>query len=225
MKRIITLLLLMSLSISAFCTNVTFKVSMKGSGIEYDSIFIVGEQTEWGFVQMADEGDSLFSVAMNLTAGDSAGFYFITIGWWASDYAQYREIVPEECDFSVEYSSDHWSGDRGIVVPEENITFAYTWSSCEIPPGYNPVEEINLKNQGIKVCPNPASELLSVSWENPMEDGIIEILDLSGKLIRSHKFQGTMSEFSFDISELAGGVYLVRVYNENIYGYKKIVIN
>ena len=84
MKRITTLLLLMCLSISAFAVNVTFVVSMEGSGVDYDSVFIVGEQTDWDFVEMEEIGDSLYSATINMNAGDSAAFYFITIGCFTS---------------------------------------------------------------------------------------------------------------------------------------------
>ncbi|MBA7552760.1 hypothetical protein ES705_45334 [subsurface metagenome] len=226
MKKIITLLLLMSLSISAFSTLVTFKVSMKGSEVDYDSVFIVGIHTDWAFVEMADEGDSLYSVTMNLNAGDSTAFYFITIGWWASDYADYRETVPDECDFSADYAiPDPWDGDRGLEVPAENTTFAYVWGSCEEPEEPSGIPENSEESLSFTVFPNPASETMTLAWGNYVESGSIEIMDLSGKIVRSYKFHGSISEYSIDISDITGGIYLIKVYSENILDYKKIVIN
>lgn len=224
MKRIITLLLLIGISLSAFSTLVTFKVSMKGCEIEYDSVFIVGEHTNWEFVLMEDEGDSLYSVMMNLTAGDSAGFYFITIGYWDQNYKDYREVIPDSCDYSVEYSSTHWEGDRGFVVPEENTTLAYIWGSCEIPPEYNPVRSTDYNTELLNVYPNPASGSLTINWSGALKNGWIEIMDLSGKTIRSINLQDSVSSYQLDISDISSGVYLIKVSDNNSSEYRKIII-
>ena len=144
---------------------------MKGSGVEYDTVFIVGIHTDWEFVEMSDQGDSLYSVTMNLDAGDSTAFYFITIGWWASDYADYRESVPEECDFSAEYAG--WDGDRGLEVPADNTTFSYIWGSCETPGIPTSVSDNKVIDMSLNVFPNPASESLTLSWGNNIESGSI----------------------------------------------------
>ena len=132
MKKLFTLLFL-ALSLSAFSTSITFEVSMKGSGTTYDSVFIVGSQTNWEFVQMTDQGDSVYSVTMNLNSGDTATYYFITIGYWAANYLDYRETVPADCDSSAELAG--WDGDRSFIVPAaaagdgKRISFV---SACDI---------------------------------------------------------------------------------------------
>ncbi len=223
MKKIFTLFSLLFLSLSAFSTLVTFELSMKGSGIAYDSVFIVGIHTDWNFVEMADQGDSLYSVTMNLDAGDSTAFYFITIGWWASDYADYRELVPEECDYSLEYAG--WDGDRGLEVPDDNTTFSYIWGSCETPGNPTSVSDNQEIDLGLNVFPNPASEFLTLSWGNTIESGSVEIIDLSGKTMKSFNIYDSLSEINLDISDIAKGIYIIKVFNKNELGYKKIVIN
>ena len=223
MKRIITLLLLISLSASAFCVMITFEVSMKGSGVEYDSIFVVGEQTDWDFVQMEDQGDSLFSATINMNAGDSAAFYFITIGYWASNYVLYREIVPLECDYSLEYAG--WEGDRGIEAPDVNSTFSYIWGSCG-EPGVTAIEDANSKNSiSLEVFPNPAEDFLNINLHNFGKSGRIDIMDIEGKTLKSYEFHNLITEYSVDVEDLTPGIYFIRVCGENELKYKKVVIN
>jgi hypothetical protein len=220
MKKFITLLFL-ALSISAFATSVTFKVSMKGSGVEYDSIFIVGNHTDWNFVQMADEGDSLFSVTLNLPAEDSVVYYYITIGWWASNYLDFRETVPADCDASAELFG--WDGDRAFVVPADPITIAYIWGTCEEPPAPSAISNQSEKFSDFELFPNPCSDIVNLSVLSITEKATIEILDISGKKVRD--FETSMKNVSIDVSDLTEGLYLVKMINGNSTFVKKLVVN
>ena len=142
MKRTFTFLLL-ALTICAFSTDVTFLVSMKGSGMDYDTVYIVGDNTDWDFIPMIDMGDSVYSVTLDLTEGDSLAYYYITNNSW-TDYEAYRETVPDDCDFSTELSG--WDGDRALVVPENDTTISYIWGSCDEVP------ELTSASVTFKVC-------------------------------------------------------------------------
>jgi len=217
MKKIFTLFFL-ALAISAFGTSVTFKVSMKGSGVEYDSIFIVGSHTDWSFVQMADEGDSLFTVTLNLPAEDSVVYYYITIGWWASDYLDYRETVPVECDGSAELFG--WDGDRAFVVPADPLTVAHIWGTCEEPAGPDAINDDN--DPGFSYFPNPAEDRVSISLPGTGKY-VAEIIDLSGKRLLSA--ESSASEVTFDVSRLETGTYFIRVTGNNSRSVRKLVVH
>ena len=228
MKRITTLLLLMVISLSAFSTLVTFKVDMRGSGVEYDTIFIVGIHTEWIMVMMEedDAADSIYTATFNLDEGDSTAFYFITIGYWPDDgsYLDYREpAIPDECDYSMEYAG--WEGDRGIVVPAGNTTYAYVWGTCDVPPEYNAIRETRSDIPSFVIFPNPADESVTLNWTGVLENGLIEIIDLSGKTIRSLTLQGSVSSYQINISDISPGVYLIRVSDGTSSEYRKIIKN
>jgi len=205
MKKLITLFFF-ALSLSAFATSVTFKVSMKGSGMECDSVFIVGNHTDWAFVQMADEGDSLYSVTLNLTETDTVVYYYITIGWWAADYLDWREIVPTDCDQSAELMG--WEGDRAFIVPAEALTVAYVWGTCDEPEGPSAIE--NTENSyGFELYPNPCKDVLNITLPEEMNQAYVDILDISGKKILSAR--KSVNSRAIDISDLSEGIYLVRV--------------
>jgi hypothetical protein len=64
-----------------------------------------------------------------------------------------------------------------------------------------------LEFASIKISPNPVSNFLSI--QNPSQELInqIEIWDLSGRLVKEMKFE----QEEIDVSELASGVYVLRV--------------
>jgi hypothetical protein len=224
MKRIFTLLLLMTVSLSAFSTLITFKVDMRDSGVEFDTVFIVGVHTEWLFVMMdPDDVDGIYTKTFNLDVGDSTAFYFITQGNW-DNYLDFREtILPDSCSGSIEAAG--WAGDRGIIVPAENTTYAYIWGTCDVPPEYNAIWKVNSDLPSFTVFPNPADESLTFNWTGILGNGTIEIIDLSGKTIRRFNLQGTDSSYQLDISDINSGIYLMKVSDGKSGEYRKIIIN
>ena len=220
MKKIFTLLLL-ALSMGAFSTSVTFQVSMKGSGWTYDSIFVVGDMSNWEFVQMADQGDSLFSVTMNIPANDSIVFYYITIGWWASDYLDYREIVPAECDGSAELYG--WEGDRAFVIPADAVTYGFYWGTCtEIETGGSTAIPDRNSTVDFEMFPNPAGKLLTIQLPGKTNGAVMDIIDISGKAVKKLVLTGINN--SIDISGLSEGLYMVRIQSDNVTMVKKLIV-
>ncbi len=78
-------------------------------------------------------------------------------------------------------------------------------------------EQLNLDN--VKVYPNPAHDILVVESKDRMFDRI-EIYDLLGKKVRS--VDPTSARVSLDLSELAHGMYVLRVWQNDRFGTVKI---
>jgi hypothetical protein len=77
--------------------------------------------------------------------------------------------------------------------------------------------EIELASK-IKVFPNPASRLLTIS--NPIGEQL-ELFDLSGKLVRTVKVQGENE--TLDIHDLPTGAYLVKMHEKTLHVSYKII--
>ncbi len=76
---------------------------------------------------------------------------------------------------------------------------------------YNSISQLE-QNNNITLYPNPATNQLNISIEGHTITQY-QILDFTGKLVRSN--QAANSELSIDVSELAQGVYLLRVQLSN----------
>lgn len=74
----------------------------------------------------------------------------------------------------------------------------------------------NLSNISSEIFPNPAHSVINISSE--IKTGNFEIIDLTGKVVSSGKFQN-----SIDISSLKQGVYLVNINNQNSYSTQRFI--
>ncbi len=83
------------------------------------------------------------------------------------------------------------------------------------------VPELTL-NAGFEIYPNPACNILNVTSENSIQS--IEIIDITGKSIRRYTALKNKIEKT-NISELANGVYFIKVYSDKGNFSKKFVKN
>ena len=69
-------------------------------------------------------------------------------------------------------------------------------------------------DKNILVYPNPANSDISVKFKNLMENGTLKIISLTGQTVfEKQHFSGT--DFSFDVSYLSAGLYLIQVSDGN----------
>ncbi len=77
--------------------------------------------------------------------------------------------------------------------------------------------------EGIQVYPNPASNVINISWKNS-GDVDVRLFDALGKLVYADKKQNINSSYSIDVSHLSSGLYFVRINNRDGVITKKVVI-
>lgn len=61
-----------------------------------------------------------------------------------------------------------------------------------------------------KVFPNPTQDILNITLENNFAT-MVEIFDISGKVILNEKYNGDVNDITLDISHFASAVYLLKV--------------
>jgi len=74
----------------------------------------------------------------------------------------------------------------------------------------------------IKIYPNPASDYISIDVDEEIES--IEILDLSGRVVLEVNGMQSTKNKRVDISQLQGGVYLVRTHTAGKITLGKVVV-
>lgn len=222
MKKVFAILFI-ALSIPAFSVNITFKVSMKGSGMDLSNgVFIVGSINEWAFEALTDEGDSLYSITKDLNAGDTLVYYFITNNTW-DNYESYREpLIPDECDGDELIG---WAGDRAFIVPAVATTRANIWGSCSEPGTPTSTRRALSVDSQLTIYPNPASSYLRISLVSEAENLSAEIFSIAGQLIKTIHLQSSVKEVMIDVSGLYKGIYLLRLNADNLHRYQKFAIN
>ena len=85
---------------------------------------------------------------------------------------------------------------------------AYEWSGWSNPEHIDVLTAIgNITEQPFSLSPNPASSTVTLTTD--LHQGLVEILDLQGRVLRTLPLAG--GETLIDISGLAAGTYLVRL--------------
>ncbi len=228
MKKLFTVLLL-ALSIQAFSTSVTFMLKMSGQDLPLDSVYIVGDFTEWLFIPLLDLGDSLYTWSTDLEPGtDSLGYYFITVNSWDSAgnqdwnyYKRYREWFDTLCADRVTLM---WGSDRLLIVPEEDIIVECYFAKC---PDYSPPSGINDHNARefrFYIYPNPSEGDITLQVPESQNMLSINVIDISGKLLNVDRSFISATEVRLKTGELPKGVYFIKVYNKEFSLVRKLII-
>ena len=86
------------------------------------------------------------------------------------------------------------------------------------------VNELINENGELRVYPNPANSLLVVSYSLlGKSKTVMEMLDVTGQVVKTQLITGKLT--NVDILDLAKGVYIVKVSNENGVAVKKLIKN
>jgi hypothetical protein len=77
-------------------------------------------------------------------------------------------------------------------------------------------------NSEIQIYPNPANEFIAISLTKNLENVLIEIIDVAGKLVADNSQSGATV---VNIANLANGVYFCKVSSEKaVLKMQKVVV-
>lgn len=80
----------------------------------------------------------------------------------------------------------------------------FTFSSLFV--GLN---DVLADNNQIAIYPNPAQNAFTFTTERPLNNEVVQLLDLTGKVIRTEQISGLSN--TIDVSELSNGLYFLRI--------------
>jgi arabinogalactan endo-1,4-beta-galactosidase len=190
--------------------KVSFKVDMTGQDVS-NGVYITGSFTgdEWQILPMADLGNNIYYYWTYLTPGETGGYYILN-----DNNFDAREVVPAECA--------DWSGtDRQYTMAANDTTILSYWGDCQGP------DEIfrlyDFRKDNIAVYPNPSNGNITVRFKLGDNTRTLQIVDLNSKLLLEFEIMANESERIIDLSDLNPGVYILRMRNNQISSYKKIV--
>ncbi|MEL6141213.1 MAG: S8 family serine peptidase [Bacteroidota bacterium] len=145
------------------------------------------------------------------TSFNNNSFYSATVTLDAASFnltdgAQFRI----QCDASA-------NADR-VYIDEVTVTgslasgsFTGAIATIEEIPTFRSYDDANLGESDVQIAPNPASDLISVSVEEEINQIIVFSVD--GREILRRKYEG-FNQATLDVSSLAAGVYLISVQTE-----------
>ena len=104
--------------------------------------------------------------------------------------------------------------DRANPGVEDTISFDF-----EVTPATSLAEELIAQ---IKVFPQPATDLVYVELPSQMGRVELDIVDLAGAVVARHNVNGTNAEL--DVTNLAHGMYILRIKNDDMVLNKRISV-
>lgn len=80
--------------------------------------------------------------------------------------------------------------------------------------------------EGVKVFPNPASEVLNVTFDANNTDYTVELTDLQGRTVATQSFNGVsgLQTVNFSVADVAAGSYIVTISNDAVSHTENVVI-
>ena len=122
------------------------------------------------------------------------------------------ETVPQACNNN---------GSRTFTVTQDTITSLVCFSSCSDCSTTGINSNLNT-NIGLNIYPNPASDLVNVSF-NTSTFRNVYLYDIEGRMLNQY-LNTSEKMLRFDSNELSSGIYILKVEQEgNIENFKLIV--
>lgn len=80
--------------------------------------------------------------------------------------------------------------------------------------------------EGVKVFPNPATEVLNVTFDANNMDYTVELMDLQGRTVATQSFNGASGAqtVNFSVADIAAGSYIVTISNDAVSHTENVVI-
>lgn len=75
----------------------------------------------------------------------------------------------------------------------------------------------------VKVFPNPASEMVTISLKNPSEKSVLVMYDVMGRLVKEINFENK-NEIHFSVEALQAGIYYLKISEGTKHTTKKLIV-
>jgi len=164
-------------------------------------------------------------VANSLSATVVGGF----VGPW--NPLNFLELFDNESPHGVNIIDDLppflWSSIHDVMIDNEKIfacpSSGGLWYRDDLSVGQDDFNPGNLKSSGLSLCPNPVNDILTVQLNDNMIVNDYRVYDYSGKMIMMGKMNSASDDFPVDVSDLANGIYLIVIQNDNNVLYGKFI--
>jgi hypothetical protein len=183
---------------------------------------------------------------IEINAGNITLYLAVTEKNSGGNYNTFRKFIPDAGGTALKKT---WSKDDVSDIPEhtwiiENIAdnadidvIAFVQnnltkevyqavSNSAAASGAGTKKEVIEEGKKFGIYPNPASEMLTVTFEEETEHGTeIRIFDLSGSIVRSYTPGRGITDYNIRGLGLKSGIYLVKIFENGVdRGHKKLIV-
>jgi hypothetical protein len=115
-----------------------------------------------------------------------------------------------------------WEGNAADMLSAVN--FARDFVHEQLCNGSLGSNEVSLKKADVLMFPNPANDYVNITSENMNSFDVVEIFDISGRLIKSARIMNT-AILQVETSDLRNGQYIVKLTGKNIVSTQKLIVS
>ena len=183
--------------------NVNMAWEVANGAIDTNGIHVAGTWQNWDPMasEMLDpDGDGIYSITFGSATGESLQYKFINGIDWAG--------VEASGDLSACGVSDGLGGYNRLSTlgSADTVFAAVCFSKC-----YDCAVSIDEALGSISLYPNPTAGAFTLERSNLSGEVEVSIIGLQGQLLQATKWDAGSSDLSIDLSDLASGVYMVRL--------------
>ena len=222
---ILALALFTSVAVEAQTVNITFRVTLKGTGkpLSADGLRVVGAFTSaeqamiWDpanakkMTLVGTPADSIYAVTLTAITRPTSGvleFKFLNGAIWGDGSAGGPEDERGLTTVCAKADRDN----RIYTLPNFPAIMmpAFRFNSCtQVLAGVNELSTV----RNMDIYPNPAKFNTTLTFDNLNSSAhALEILNVTGQLVRTYAAQ-TGSQFSIERGTMPAGMYFARVKN------------
>ncbi len=163
----------------------------------------------------------LFNEAVETTTAEETANYTINNGVTVEAAVQHAFNKPQ-----VNLTVTELSGDYEITIQNVEDLSGNVMNDTTMTFSYVGIEELFLNGE-VKVFPNPAVRQVNISF-NALKNADLEIYlsDISGRIIKQSNYAARQGEnsFSFDLNDVARGVYFLSILGDDSSLKYKVVV-
>jgi hypothetical protein len=194
--------------------DVTFRVDMNDyTGSAFTTVNLNGVFNGWcgGCAPMSDDdNDGVYEITANVPVG-AIEYKFTADGW------NFEEIFAEgtPCTTTIDGFTN-----RTLDVEEAATLPIVCWNACEAcgALGVGEFETLDMS-----ISPNPSNGIIQLSIAPELQNGMVNVMTLDGKLISSQAVS-SIQESLLDLSNLSNGLYIVLVQSEQYQSTQRLSI-
>lgn len=155
---------------------------------------------------------------LTLDAGNPGFEYF----WENGATGQTIDVSTSGLSFDLQ---QHWvrvTNSETGCINRDTVNVMFTFIDCSY--GINNINQSDL----VKLFPNPARDSFTLSIDGKPDDFVIQITDLTGRVVLQYSFSKSaagVSNHTLDLGNLSGSAYLVKILSQNLFVIKKLLIS
>ena len=183
--------------------NVNMAWEVANGAVSTDGIHVAGSFQGWSpsTTEMTDpDGDGIYSVTLEMPLSQDLFYKFINGNDWA--------VAEASGDLAACGVSDGFGGyNRHSVTANADTNFAAVcFTKC-----YDCAVSIDEALGNISLYPNPTSGAFTMERSELAGNIEVTVIGLQGQLLLATEWTAGQSELNIDLSDLAAGVYMVRL--------------